>query len=79
MSRIVVSKNGAEIETAAQACPVQCFHKCSDGVMVIDADECIDCGVCQMQAPEGTIVTDDEASEADIKFNAEKSKECPTA
>jgi Fe-S-cluster-containing hydrogenase component 2 len=47
--------------------------------MAIDPNECIDCGVCQMQSPEGAIVTDDEASEADKKFNAERALSCPRA
>ncbi|MFC1659050.1 ferredoxin family protein [Pseudomonadota bacterium] len=79
MTRVVVSKNGAKLEDAAQTCPVQCFHKCPDGIMVIDPDECIDCGVCEAEAPEGAIVEDSEASEEDKKFNAEKSKKCPRA
>lgn len=78
MPRVVVEKN-ANLANAAKACPVQCFHKCANNIMVIDPDECIDCGVCQMESPKGAIVEENEASEADKKFNAEKSKECPNA
>ena len=78
MPRVVV-KRDADLTNAAKACPVQCFHKCPENIFVIDPDECIDCGVCQMESPEGAIVNDSEASEADKKFNAEKSKECPNA
>ena len=80
MPRVVVAKKGEGLEDAAASCPVACFHKDpKTGRMVINPDECIDCGVCQSESKPGEIVTDDEASAADKKFNAEKSKEWPSA
>ena len=74
MTRVVVSKETEGLMDAAFSCPVNAFRKSEDGKMVIDPVECIDCGVCQSEAPEGAIVEDSEASEADIKFNAENAK-----
>ena len=80
MPRVVITKNGEDLVEAASACPVNCFHKDPEsGTMVIDPDACIDCGICQMQAPEGAILEDSEASEEAKKFNEEKAKDWPEA
>lgn len=75
MTRVVV-KSGSDAEKlmdAAFSCPVNAFKK-GNNQMVIDPDECIDCGVCQSEAPEGVIIEDSEASKEDIAFNTENSK-----
>jgi ferredoxin len=39
-------------------CPVDCFHE-GPNFLVIDPDECIDCGVCIPECPIDAIVTED--------------------
>jgi ferredoxin len=38
-------------------CPVDCFHE-GENFLVIDPDECIDCGVCVAECPTKSIVSD---------------------
>jgi len=38
-------------------CPVDCFYEGED-TLVINPDECIDCGVCVPECPVGAIVAD---------------------
>lgn len=35
-------------------CPVSCFHE-GEFMVVINPDECIDCGVCEPECPVGAI------------------------
>jgi ferredoxin len=74
MTRVVVGREGKDIESAAFACPVNAFRKSDNGEMVIDPDICIDCGICQTEAPDGVILEDNEATAEDIEFNAENAK-----
>jgi ferredoxin len=39
----------------AVVCPVNCFYE-GDLMLVIDPDECIDCGVCAIECPISAIV-----------------------
>lgn len=57
-------------------CPVDCFYM-GENMLVINPDECIDCGVCEPECPIEAIKSDDEltadeAQWADInaKFSA---------
>ena len=45
-----------------EVCPVDCFYE-GENMLVIDPDECIDCGVCEYECPADAIIpdTDDEA------------------
>src|SRR5215207_8149580 len=38
-------------------CPVDCFYE-GETMLVINPDECIDCGVCEPECPAGAIVPD---------------------
>ena len=40
-----------------EVCPVDCFHE-GPNFLVIDPDECIDCGVCIPECPVEAIVDD---------------------
>jgi ferredoxin len=40
-----------------EVCPVDCFYE-GENMLVIRADECIDCGVCEPECPPGAIVAD---------------------
>jgi ferredoxin len=41
-----------------EVCPVDCFYE-GKNMLVINPDECIDCGVCIPECPVDAIVTDD--------------------
>lgn len=43
--------------TCVTVCPVDCFYE-GDDMLVIDPDECIDCGVCVPECPADAIVAD---------------------
>ena len=40
-------------------CPVDCFYE-GENMLVINPDECIDCGVCVPECPVDAIITDTE-------------------
>lgn len=40
-----------------EVCPVDCFYE-GENFLVINPDECIDCGVCEPECPAGAIVAD---------------------
>lgn len=42
-----------------EVCPVDCFYE-GENMLVIQPDECIDCGVCEPECPEGAIIPDTE-------------------
>ena len=42
-----------------EVCPVDCFYE-GDNMLVINADECIDCGVCEPECPVEAILPDTE-------------------
>jgi len=52
-----------------EVCPVDCFYE-GENMLVINPDECIDCGVCEPECPAEAIVPDSEASaEKWVEFN----------
>jgi ferredoxin len=60
-------------------CPVDCFHDVGD-ILVIDPEECIDCGVCIPVCPVEAIFLDDDVPEEQeefIEINARFSKDNP--
>ncbi len=42
-----------------EVCPVDCFYE-GENMLVINPDECIDCGVCEPECPIDAIVSDDD-------------------
>ena len=42
-----------------EVCPVDCFYE-GENMLVINPDECIDCGVCEPECPVEAIVPDTE-------------------
>ena len=62
-----------------EVCPVACFHE--DGEMLlIDPDECIDCGACIPECPVQAIYTEDDVPEkwkSYIPMNIDKAKDLP--
>jgi ferredoxin len=56
-----------------EVCPVDCFYE-GENTLVINPDECIDCGVCIPECPIDAIVTDfDPRGEAFLELNREYS------
>jgi ferredoxin len=61
------------------SCPVDCFHE-GDNFVVIDPNECIDCGVCIPECPEEAIFVEENVPADQFSFialNAELAKEWP--
>jgi ferredoxin len=53
-----------------EVCPVDCFYE-GETMLVIDPDQCIDCGVCEPEFPIDAIKADTEAGvEYWIEINA---------
>ena len=62
-----------------EVCPVDCFYE-GENFLVINPDECIDCGLCEPECPVDAIFAEDELPADQIKFieiNEELSKEWP--
>lgn len=61
-------------------CPVDCFYE-GPNFLVINPDECIDCGVCIPECPINAIVEGDDSSVTNIEFwfdlNERLSKQWP--
>ena len=43
-----------------EVCPVDCFYE-GENMLVINPDECIDCGVCEPECPVDAIIPDNNA------------------
>lgn len=50
-----------------EVCPVDCFYE-GPNFLVINPDECIDCGVCVPECPVEAIVADNEIGEEQRPF-----------
>ena len=50
-----------------EVCPVACFYE-GENMMVINPDECIDCGVCEPECPEEAIKSDEELLPGEEKW-----------
>src|SRR3954447_25142652 len=44
--------------SCVDVCPVDCIHQ-ADRILVIDPEECIDCGACQPECPVEAIFPED--------------------
>jgi ferredoxin len=54
-----------------EVCPVDCFYEGAN-MLVINPDECIDCGVCEPECPVDAIKPDtDEGAEQWVAINAQ--------
>jgi NAD-dependent dihydropyrimidine dehydrogenase PreA subunit len=59
-------------QSCIDVCPVDCIH-IADRVLVIDPEECIDCGACEPECPVEAIFPEDalpEKWEPFVKINA---------
>ena len=60
-----------------EVCPVDCFYE-GDNMLVIQPDECIDCGVCEPECPAEAIIPDTEPeAEKWLEINREYSEKWP--
>lgn len=60
-----------------EVCPVDCFYE-GENMLVINPDECIDCGVCEPECPIEAILPDtDPEAEKWIEMNREYSEAWP--
>ena len=60
-----------------EVCPVDCFYE-GDNMLVINPDECIDCGVCEPECPADAIRPDtDTGLDVWIKLNDQYSRMWP--
>jgi ferredoxin len=60
-----------------EVCPVDCFYE-GENFLVINPDECIDCGVCEPECPAEAILPDTEPGlEKWVEINAEYSEKWP--
>ncbi len=60
-------------------CPVDCFRE-GENTLVIDPDECIDCGACVPECPTEAIFAEEdlpEKWESYIEYNAKMSEDWP--
>ena len=48
-------------------CPVDCFHE-GPNFVVIDPDECIDCGLCEPECPAEAIFAETDLSKSQEEF-----------
>ncbi len=60
-----------------EVCPVDCFYE-GETMLVINVDECIDCGVCEPECPAEAIVPDTEPGiEKWLELNREYGEKWP--
>jgi ferredoxin len=62
-----------------EVCPVDCFYE-GPTMLVINPDECIDCGLCEPECPVKAIVAEDDLPEAQhdfLRLNATLAKKWP--
>jgi len=59
--------------TCVEVCPVDCFHE-GENMLVINPDNCIDCGVCQLECDANAIFPESENLLKWIEINKEYSQ-----
>jgi ferredoxin len=59
-----------------EVCPVDCFYE-GENMLVIDPEQCIDCGVCEPDCPVEAIKPDSASSIDMIELNGKYAKAWP--
>ena len=68
---------GCKFTDCVEVCPVDCFYE-GENMLVINPDECIDCGVCEPECPVDAIQPDTEDGTAKwVEFNKKWSEQWP--
>ena len=63
--------------SCVEVCPVDCFYE-GENMLVINPDECIDCGVCEPECPVDAIEPDTNEGAKDwVNFNKKYSELWP--
>jgi|TARA_B100001996_G_scaffold90783_3_gene67528 ferredoxin len=62
--------------TCVEVCPVDCFYE-GENMLVINPDECIDCGVCEPECPVDAIIPDSQDDGKWLDINSKYSYEWP--
>ena len=62
--------------TCVEVCPVDCFYE-GENMLVINPDECIDCGVCEPECPVDAIITDSQDDGTWLALNSKYSNIWP--
>jgi ferredoxin len=66
-----------KLQDCVEVCPVDCFYE-GENMLVINPDECIDCGVCEPECPVEAIVPDTEPNlEKLLELNTEYAEKWP--
>ena len=68
-----------KLTDCVEVCPVDCFYE-GENFLVINPDECIDCGLCEPECPVDAIFSEDELPPDQIPFieiNERLSQEWP--
>ncbi|MDA0782332.1 MAG: ferredoxin family protein [Rickettsiales bacterium] len=60
-----------------EVCPVDCFYE-GENMLVINPDECIDCGVCEPECPIEAIQPESEENIQWLELNREYSQQWPS-
>ena len=65
----VVTENciKCKYQDCVEVCPVDCFYE-GENFLVINPDECIDCGACEPECPVEAIYADDAVPEGMRKY-----------
>jgi ferredoxin len=70
MAHVITKSCVGVCDTACvKVCPCDCILGPEEGQMVIDPDDCIDCGACLQECPVSAIVRDDDAQPEDVLRN----------
>ncbi len=75
----VVTENciKCKYQDCVEVCPVDCFYE-GENFLVINPDECIDCGVCEPECPAEAIFPDSDPKAADwMGLNREYAEKWP--
>lgn len=59
-----------------EVCPVDCFYE-GENMLVINPEECIDCGVCEPECPAEAILPDTDAPDHWVEFNQKYADQWP--
>tara|TARA_B100001093_G_C26619560_1_gene923944 strand:+ start:593 stop:919 length:327 start_codon:yes stop_codon:yes gene_type:complete len=66
-----------KLTDCVEVCPVDCFYE-GKNMLVINPDECIDCGVCEPECPVDAIISDTEDENGKwTEINQKYSEEWP--
>ena len=60
---------GTKDQSCIAVCPVDCIHE-TERMLIIDPDECIDCGACEPECPVEAIFPSDDVPTGQERFVA---------